>query len=159
MKLLEGKKALIFGIANKHSIAWGIARAFHEHGAEIGFSYGIPQLEKRVRPLAADIGVEFVEKCDVASDEEMDAVFEKAASHFGQIDILVHAIAFAKQDDLQGQFINASRDGFTLAMDISVYSLVALTRRVKPLMTNGGSVMSLTYYGSEKVLPNYNVMG
>lgn len=159
MKLLEGKKALIFGIANKHSIAWGIARAFHEHGAEIGFSYGIEQLAKRVHPLAQEVGATFVEKCNVTSDEEIDATFEKAKAHFGEIDILVHAIAFAKQEDLQGEFVDASRDGFAMAMDVSVYSLVALTKRARPMMPNGGSIMSLTYYGSEKVLPNYNVMG
>lgn len=159
MKLLEGKKALIFGIANNHSIAWGIAQALHEHGAEIGFSYGIPQLEKRVRPLAASIGVDFVEMCDVTKNEDLDAVFAKAAEKFGQIDILVHAVAYAKQEDLSGRFVDTSRDGFALAMDISAYSLVAMAQRVRPLMTNGGSIMSLTYYGSEKAMPHYNVMG
>lgn len=159
MKLLEGKKALIFGLANAKSIAWGIAQAFHEHGAEIGFSYGIPQLEKRVKPLAEEIGVTFVEKCDVTVDAEIDEVFAKAADHFGHIDILVHAVAFAKQEDLSGRFVDTSRDGFALAMDISAYSLVALSQRARPLMTNGGSIMSLSYYGAEKVVPHYNVMG
>ena len=159
MKLLEGKKALIFGIANKHSIAWGIARAFHEHGATIGFSYGLEQLAKRVNPLAEEIGVDFVEKCDVTDDAEIDEVFGKAKDHFGEIDILVHSVAFAKQDDLKGRFYESSRDGFSMAMDISAYSLIALTRGAKPLMPNGGSIMAMTYYGSEKVLPNYNTMG
>lgn len=159
MKLLEGKKALIFGLANKYSIAWGIAQEFHEHGAELGFSYGIPQLERRVMPLAEEIGVDFVEMCDVTSDEEIDAVFEKAAERFGQIDILVHAVAFAKQDDLTGRFVDTSRDGFAMSMDVSAYSLVALTKRALPLMKEGGSVMSMTYYGAEKAVPNYNVMG
>ena len=159
MKLLEGKKALIFGIANKYSIAWGIAQALHEHGAELGFSYGLPQLERRVTPLAESLGVEFVEKCDVTEDKEIAAVFEKAADHFGQLDILVHSIAYAQQEDLTGRFVDTSRDGFSLALDISAYSLVALTQAGLPLMPNGGSVLTMTYYGAEKAVPHYNVMG
>jgi enoyl-[acyl-carrier protein] reductase I len=159
MKLLEGKKALIFGIANKRSIAWGIAKAFHDQGAEIGFSYGIPQLEKRVMPLAEQIGVSFVEMADVTKDEDISRTFEKAAAHFGSIDILVHSIAFAKQEDLTGRFVNTSRDGFSMAMDISAYSLVALTRHASGLMSDGGSVLTMTYYGAEKAVPHYNVMG
>ena len=159
MKLLEGKTALIFGLANKHSIAWGIAQAFHEEGAELGFSYGIPQLERRVMPLAEQLGVDFVEMCDVTKEEDIDAVFEKAAARFGKIDILVHAIAFAKQEDLTGRFINTSRDGFALALDISAYSLVALSRRAVPLMADGGSILTMSYYGAEKAVPHYNVMG
>jgi enoyl-[acyl-carrier protein] reductase I len=159
MKLLEGKKALIFGLANNRSIAWGIAQALHEQGAELGFSYGIPQLEKRVRPLADELGVTFVEKCDVTNDDEIDACFAKAADHFGQIDILVHSVAYALGEDLEGRFVNTSRDGFRIAMDISAYSLVAIARRAAPLMTNGGSIMAMTYYGAEKVVPHYNVMG
>jgi enoyl-[acyl-carrier protein] reductase I len=159
MKLLEGKTALIFGLANKHSIAWGIAQAFHEEGAELGFSYGIPQLERRVMPLAEQLGVDFVEMCDVTKEEEIDAVFEKAAARFGKIDILVHAVAFAKQEDLTGRFINTSRDGFALALDISAYSLVALSRRAVPLMADGGSILTMSYYGAEKAVPHYNVMG
>ena len=159
MKLLEGKKALVFGIANKYSIAWGITKALHQHGAEIGISYGIPQLEKRVMPLAGELGVSFVEKCDVTKEEELDTVFSRAADHFGEIDILVHAIAYAPSEELTGRFVATSREGFRLAMDISVYSLVALTHAALPLMTNGGSVLTLTYYGAEKVVPHYNVMG
>jgi len=159
MKLLEGKRALIFGLANKRSIAWGIAETFHEHGATLGFSYGIPQLERRVQPLADSIGVEFVEMCDVSSDEDIAAVFEKAADHFGQIDILVHSIAYALREDLEGRFVDTSREGFKTAMDVSAYSLVALSRAAAPLMGQGGSVISMTYYGSEKVVPHYNVMG
>jgi enoyl-[acyl-carrier protein] reductase I len=159
MKLLDGKKALIFGVANNRSIAWGIAQALHQHGAELGFSYGIAQLEKRVRPLAAELGVTFVEQCDVTSDEEIEAAFTKAADHFGQIDILVHAVAFARQEDLEGRFYNTSREGFRLALDVSAYSLVALTRAAVPLMPHGGSVLTLSYYGAEKVVPHYNVMG
>ncbi len=159
MKLLEGKKALIFGIANKRSIAWGIAKAFHEHGAELGFSYGIPQLEKRVMPLAEQVGVSFVEMADVTKDEDISAVFEKAGDHFGNIDILVHSIAYAKQEDLTGRFIDTSRDGFAMAIDISAYSLVALTRHAKEMMPEGGSVLTMSYYGAEKAVPHYNSMG
>ncbi len=159
MKLLEGKKALIFGIANNRSIAWGIAKTFHEHGAEIGFSYGIPQLERRVRPLAEQLGVNFVEICDVSSDEDIEAVFAKAADRFGEIDILVHSIGYAEREDLTGRFVDTSRQGFKTAMDISAFSLVALAKAAVPLMPNGGSIVSMTYYGSEKVIPHYNVMG
>jgi len=159
MKLLEGKKALIFGIANQRSIAWGVAKALHEHGAEIGFSYGIPQLEKRVRPLADELGVTFVEMCDVTSDEEITAVFAKAREHFGQIDILIHAIGYALKEDLEGRFVTTSREGFRVALDISAYSLVALAREAMPLMPNGGVILTMTYYGAEKVVPHYNVMG
>src|SRR5687768_13162294 len=159
MKLLEGKKALIFGVANNRSIAWGIAKAFHEHGAELGFSYAIPQLEKRVIPLAEELGVRFVEKCDVTNDDEIETTFGKAADHFGQIDILIHAIAFAPQNELEGRFYDTTRAGFATALDISAYSLVALSRAALPLMTNGGSILTLSYYGAEKVIPHYNVMG
>lgn len=159
MSLLAGKKALIFGLANKRSIAWGIAQAFHEQGAELGFSYAIPQLERRVRPLAEKLGVEFVERCDVSKDEEIDDLFQKAAAHFGAIDILIHAIAFAERKDLEGRFYDTSREGFAMAMDVSAYSLVALTRAAMPLMPDGGSILCLTYYGAEKVIPHYNVMG
>jgi enoyl-[acyl-carrier protein] reductase I len=159
MKILEGKKALIFGIANKYSIAWGIAKAFHEHGAQIGLSYAVPQLERRVMPLAEELGVSFVEKCDVSAEEEIESIFSRVADHFGEIDILVHAIAFAPSEELTGQFVDTSREGFRVAMDISVYSLVALTRATLPLMPSGGSVLTLTYFGAEKVVPHYNVMG
>ncbi|MCP4419065.1 MAG: enoyl-ACP reductase [Chloroflexi bacterium] len=159
MKLLEGKKALIFGIANKNSIAWGIAQVLHEQGCELGVSYGFKQLERRVRPLAESIGVEFVEECNIEEDEEIEKVFQKAADHFGEIDILVHSIAHAKREDLTGTFVDTSRDGFHLAMGVSVYSLVALSRAAEPLMRNGGSIICMTYYGAEKAVPHYNVMG
>ncbi|NCF66854.1 MAG: SDR family oxidoreductase [Chloroflexi bacterium] len=159
MRLLEGKKALIFGVANKRSIAWAIAQSLHEQGAEIGLSYGIPQLEKRVFPLANQLGVDFVEKCDVTSDDEIAALFDKVAEHFGQIDILVHSVAYAPSEELEGQFVDTTREGFRVAMDVSVYSLVALTRAAIPLMSEGGSIVCMTYYGAEKVVPHYNVMG
>jgi enoyl-[acyl-carrier protein] reductase I len=156
---LSGKTALIFGVANDHSIAWGIAKAFHAEGAIVGFSYGLPTLEKRVRPLAESLGADFIELCDVTDDAQIEATTAKAKERFGTVDILVHAIAFANREDLAGRFIDTSRAGFALAHDISVYSLVALTRAVRPLMPNGGSVLTLTYYGAEKVVPKYNVMG
>lgn len=159
MALLAGKKALVFGVANKNSIAWGIAQALSEEGAEVALSYGIPQLEKRVRPLAEQLGVEFVEKCDVTSDEEVEALFAAAAQRLGHIDILVHAIAYAPSEELEGRFYDTTREGFRVAMDISVYSLVHLVRQALPLMSAGGSIMSMTYYGAEKVIPHYNVMG
>lgn len=159
MTLLNGKTALIFGVANDHSIAWGIAQAFHQYGAQIGLSYAGEALEKRVRPLAERIACTFVEPCDVASDEQIRAIAQKAAQTFGKIDILVHAIAFANREELSGAYYNTSRAGFHLAMDISVYSFTALAQAFQPLLQPGGSLLTLSYYGAEKVVPNYNVMG
>jgi enoyl-[acyl-carrier protein] reductase I len=159
MNLLAGKKALVFGVANKYSIAWAIAEAFKQQGADVGLSYGIPQLEKRVLPLAEELGATFVEKCDVTSDAEIDAVFEKVGRHFGDIDILVHSIAYAPSEELEGRFQDTTREGFRIAMDISAYSFVALAQRAQRLMPSGGSMMTMTYYGAEKVVPHYNVMG
>jgi len=159
MGLLQGKKGLIFGVANKDSIAWGIAKALHQEGAELGFSYAGEILEKRIKPLAASIDSAFVEECDVTNDAAIDGVFTKAAAHFGTLDFLVHSIAFAPREELGGRFSNTSRDGFRIALDISCYSLIALAKRARDLMPNGGSIMTMTYYGAEKVTPNYNVMG
>jgi enoyl-[acyl-carrier protein] reductase I len=159
MGLLDGKKALIFGVANDHSIAWGIAQALHREGAVVGFSSVESLIEKRVRPLAKQLGATFVEPCDVQDDAQIAAVFEKWRREYGDLDVLVHALAFAKREELDGAFVDTSRDGFHLALDISAYSLVALARGAAPLMGNGGSVITLTYYGSEKVVANYNVMG
>lgn len=159
MTLLNGKTALIFGVANDHSIAWGIAQAFHQYGAQIGLSYAGEALEKRVRPLAEQINCTFVEACDVASDEQIRTVAQKAADTFGKIDILVHAIAFANREELTGAYYNTSRAGFHLAMNISVYSFTALAQAFQPLLNPGGSLLTLSYYGAEKVVPNYNVMG
>ena len=158
MGKLDGKTALIFGVSNDRSIGWGIAKALHEEGAKLAFSYAMP-MEKRVMPLAAELGVEFVEPCDVASDEELDEVFAKVRDRLGTIDILVHAIAFANREDLMGRFVDTSRDGFLLAHNISVYSFIAMANRARKLMPNGGSMLTLTYYGSQKVAPKYNVMG
>jgi len=159
MGLLDGKKALVFGVANDHSIAWGIARALHDEGATLGFSSVESLIEKRVRPLATSIGSTFVEPCDVQSDEQIRGVMEKWRAAQGQIDVLVHALAFAKREDLEGAFVDTSRDGFALALDVSAYSLVALVREARPLLVRGSSILTLTYYGAEKVVSNYNVMG
>jgi enoyl-[acyl-carrier protein] reductase I len=159
MGLLDGKKALIFGVANDHSIAWGIAKALHDEGATLGFSSVESLIEKRVRPLATSIGSTFVEPCDVQSDEQIHGVMAKWKQAYGEIDVLVHALAFAKREDLDGEFAATSRDGFALAMDVSAYSLVALVREARPLLHPGSSVLTLTYYGAEKVVSHYNVMG
>jgi Enoyl-[acyl-carrier-protein] reductase (NADH) len=157
--LLAGKKALIFGVANNHSIAWGIAKALREQGATIGFSSIEMLIERRVRPLAASIGASFVEPCDVQQDADIERVFARWQKEQGNLDILVHALAFARREDLDGRFVDTSRDGFALALDVSAYSLVALARAAAPLMPAGGSIMTLSYYGAEKVVANYNVMG
>lgn len=159
MGALSGKTALIFGVANERSIAWGIANAFKAEGAVIGLPYTVPVLEKRVLPLAESLGVDFVPYCDISSDEAMDATFARAKERFGKIDILVHSVAYANREDLAGRFVDTSRAGFLLAHEVSVYSLLGLTRAALPLMTSGGSILTMTYYGAEKVVPKYNVMG
>jgi enoyl-[acyl-carrier protein] reductase I len=159
MGLLDGKKALVFGVANDHSIAWGIAKALHDEGATLGFSSVESLIEKRVRPLATSIGSTFVEACDVQSDEQIRGVMEGWRAAEGQVDVLVHALAFARREDLDGSFVDTSRDGFALALDVSAYSLVALVREARPLFVRGSSVLTLTYYGAEKVVSHYNVMG
>ncbi len=159
MGLLDGRTALIFGVANDHSIAWGIAQALHAEGASVGFSSIESLIDKRVRPLAESLGSDFVEPCDVQSDEDIARVFARWGETHDGLDILVHALAFAKREDLSGGFTNTSRDGFALAMDVSAYSLVALAREARPYLRRGSSILTLTYYGSEKVVANYNVMG
>ncbi len=159
MGLFDGKTALIFGVANKHSIAWGIAQALHAQGAELAFSYGIPELEKRVRPLAESVNATLVEECNVNDDAAIDRVFEKVQERYGVLDVLVHSIAYAEREDLDGRFVDTSRSGFKTALEVSAYSLVALTQRAEKLMPGGGSIITLTYYGSVAVMPRYNVMG
>lgn len=159
MGLLSGKNALIFGAANERSIAWGITKAFHAQGARIGLSYAGEALERRVRTLAASIECGFVEPCDVSRDEEIQAVAQKAAREFGQVDILVHSIGFANRDELSGPYYRTSRAGFHTAMDISVYSFTALAQAFQPQLVPGSALLTMTYYGSEKVAPGYNVMG
>jgi enoyl-[acyl-carrier protein] reductase I len=158
-QLLEGKTALIFGVANDHSIAWGIAKAFHQHGARLAFSYAMEKLERRVRPLAESLKASFVEPCDVTQDSQIEALFSKAAKELGKIDVLVHAIAYAGRDELSGHFLQTSRAGFGLTMDISVYSFIALARAAAPLMPEGGSMLTLTYNAGQRVVPSYNIMG
>jgi enoyl-[acyl-carrier protein] reductase I len=159
MGLLDGRNALIFGVANDHSIAWGIARALHDEGAEVGFSSVESLIERRVRRLADSMGSTFVEPCDVQSDEQIQSVFERWGATHDSLDILIHALAFARREDLEGGFIGTSREGFALALDVSAYSLVALTRAARPLLRRGSSILTLSYYGAEKVVSNYNVMG
>jgi enoyl-[acyl-carrier protein] reductase I len=159
MGLLDGKKAMIFGLANDRSIAWGITKALHREGATIGISYAGEALERRVRPLAESIGCTFVEECDVTKDENIEMVATKAAQEFGEIDILVHSIAFANRDELSGPYYRTSREGFRMALDISVYSFVALAWAFQPFIKQGGAMLTMTYYGSVKVAPHYNVMG
>ncbi len=159
MGLLDDKNALIFGVANDHSIAWGIAQALHAEGAEVGFSSIESLIDKRVRPLAESIGSTFVEPADVQSDEEIARVFARWGETHDHLDILVHALAFAKREDLTGAFLDTSRDGFALALDVSAYSLVALAREARPYLRSGSSILTLTYYGAEKVVAHYNVMG
>jgi enoyl-[acyl-carrier protein] reductase I len=159
MGLLDGKNALVFGLANDKSIAWGITQAFHREGANLGISYAGEMLEKRVKPLAEKVGCRWVEECDVTKDDQIAATAEKAAQHFGKIDVMVHSIAFAGKDELSKPYYQTSREGFRNALDISVFSFVALTNAFVPFMNAGGSILCLTYYGSVKVAPNYNVMG
>lgn len=159
-KILDGKKALIVGVANERSLAWSIAEHLHSQGAEVGFNYLNPALEKRVRPLAESLGSKFIEPCDVGEDSQIDDLFKKIESQWGSLDILIHSVAFAQKEDLEGRFLNTSRKGFLMAMDISAYSLVALAKRAEPLMNkNGGAILTMSYYGAQKVVPNYNVMG
>jgi enoyl-[acyl-carrier protein] reductase I len=160
MGLLDGKKAAIFGVANERSIAWAISEALHAEGAELAFTYAGEILEKRVRPLAESIGAKIILPCDVTKDEEIEKVFSTLKQQWGGVDILIHAIAFANKEDLANPYVQTSRAGFHLAMDVSAYSLVALARYAVPLMEGRDSaILTLTYMGSEKVIPNYNVMG
>ena len=159
MKLLEGKKALILGVVNERSIAYGIAKCFKEHGARLAFSYAAPPIEKRIQPIVEELGGEFMVQCNVALDEEIDACRATVAEKWGDVDIMVHSIAFASRDDLRGRFIETSRAGFAMALDISAYSLVALCRAFEDQFSKAASVITLSYYGSGKVVANYNAMG
>ena len=159
MGLLTGKRALIMGLANDNSIAWGISKAFHAEGAELCFTYVGDAIEKRVRPLAASLGVDFIEPCNVDSDSDIDNLMVAIKNRWGTFDIIVHAIGFAKKEELAGDYLNVTREGFRIAMDISVYSLTAVVKAARPLLNSGGSVITLTYHGSQQVAQNYNVMG
>lgn len=157
--LLQGKKAVICGVANNKSIAYGVAEAFRRHGAEIALSWVGEALKKRVEPIAEELGAAFTFPCDVTDDAQIAEAAETVRKQWGKIDILVHAVAFAKREDLQGRYIDTSRDGFALALDVSAFSLVTLCKAFEPLMGEGGSVITLTYYGAQKMILNYNVMG
>ncbi len=161
MASMQGKKALVVGVANERSIAWAIAKRLADEGAEIALTYQGDVLEKRVRPLAESISAALVAPCDVADDGAIDAAFARVRETLGGLDVLVHSVAHARREDLTGDFVTTDREGFRAALDISVYSLVALTRAALPLFEGrgGGSILTLSYYGAEKALPHYNVMG
>ena len=155
---LAGKTAVIFGLANKRSIAWGIAQKLHEAGATLAICYQNERMKLEAESLIAELPGAAGFQCDVSNDDEIAALFARLQQAYTRLDILVHAVAYAPAEDLRGEFINTSRDGFRVALDVSVYSLIAVTRAAAPLMTDGGSVMTLSYYAAEKVVPNYNVM-
>ena len=157
--LMAGKRGLIMGLANNRSIAWGIAKSLADQGAEIALTYQGDALKKRVEPLAAELGGYVAGHCDVSDQSTIDAVFENLKAKWGKIDFLVHAIGYSNKDELTGRYVETSRDNFLMTMDISVYSFTAVAKAAEPLMSDGGSMLTLTYYGAEKVMPHYNVMG
>ena len=157
--ILKGKRGLIMGVANDRSIAWGIAKAAHDAGAELAFTFQGEALEKRVRPLAASINSHLVLPCNVTSDDDIDRLFNELENTWGKLDFIVHAIAYSDKEELKGSYYSTTRDNFTRTMDISVYSLTAVTRRAEHMLNDGGSIITLTYYGAERVMPHYNVMG
>jgi enoyl-[acyl-carrier protein] reductase I len=157
--LMAGKRGLIMGVANDRSIAWGIAKACAAQGAELAFTFQGEALEKRVRPLAAELGVKIVAPADVTDAASLDALFATLASEWGRLDFVVHAIAYSDKDELKGHYVDTSRDNFLRTLDISCFSFTDLCRRAAPLMTEGGSLLTLSYYGAERVMPHYNVMG
>src|SRR3954469_5539638 len=161
MGLLDGKIALVAGVANRRSIAWAIARRLHEEGAQLAFTYQGERIEKGVRDLASSIGTRRVYDCDVTKDASLDALFGSVEEDLGGLDVLVHSIAFARAHDLEGRFTDTQREDYALAVDVSAYSLVAMARRAEPLMEarGGGAIVTMTYLGGERVVPNYNVMG
>lgn len=158
-QLMSGKRGLIMGVANNRSIAWGIAKAVADEGAELAFTYLGEALEKRVRPLAAEVGAELVLPCDVTDPKSLDAVFATLAEKWGRLDFVVHAIAFSDKNELDGRYVDTSQDNFSQTMLVSCYSFTAVAQRAEKLMSDGGSMLTLTYYGAEKVMPHYNVMG
>src|SRR5271166_5545915 len=160
MPSLEGKFGVVFGVANKRSIAWAIAQAWAREGAKLAFTYQGERLKDNVEELAGTFGADtLILPCDVTKDEDIASVFKNAGEKFGKLNLLLHSVAYAPKDALEGEFVNTSREAFRVAHDVSAYSLVALARSAAPLMTDGGSIVSMTYYGAEKVVPHYNVMG
>ncbi|MDQ7070365.1 MAG: enoyl-ACP reductase FabI [Rhodobacterales bacterium] len=158
-QLMAGKRGLIMGLANNKSIAWGIAQALSDAGAELAFTYMGDAFKKRVEPLAAEIGVTQLFDCDASDPESLDTLFAALKEQWGQIDFLVHAIGFSDKGELRGRYVDTSRDNFNMTMDISVYSFTAVVQRAEKMMPDGGSILTLTYYGAEQVMPHYNVMG
>lgn len=160
MGLLTGKIGVVFGVANKRSIAWAIAQAWKREGATLAFTYQGDRLKENVEELAGTFGADtLILPCDVTQDSQIEAVFSQLGEKYGRLDLLLHSVAFAPKDALEGDFLNTSREAFRVAHDVSAYSLIALARAAAPLMTTGGSIVAMTYYGSEKVIPHYNVMG
>lgn len=160
MTQLKGKTGIVFGVANKRSIAWAIAQAWHREGARLAFTYQGDRLKDNVEELVNSFGGNtLLLPCDVTRDEDIKRVFDAVGGHFGKLDLLLHSVAYAPREALEGEFLQTSREAFKIAMDISAYSLVALSRAAAPLMTNGGSILGMSYYGAEKVVPHYNVMG
>jgi enoyl-[acyl-carrier protein] reductase I len=157
--LMKGKRGIVMGVANEKSIAWGMARALHEAGAEMAFTYQGDAFGKRVKPLAASIGSDILIDCDVTSEDDLDRVFQTLKSEWGTIDFVIHAIAYSDKNELQGRYVDTSLQNFLTSMHISCYSFTSVMRRAKDLMPNGGSAVTLSYYGAQKVMPNYNVMG
>jgi len=158
-KLMAGKRGVVFGVANNRSIAWGITKACRDHGAEIALTYQGDAIKKRVEPLAAEIGSKLVLPCDVTDEASVEAVFKALADSWGSIDFLVHAVAFSDKEELDGRYVDTSKDNFTQTLLVSCYSFTALAKRAEKLMPNGGALLTLSYYGAEKVMPHYNVMG
>lgn len=156
---MQGKRGLIMGVANEYSLAWGIAKSLADHGAELAFTYQSETLEKRVSPLAQSVGSSLVIPCDVSSDQSIKETFEVLKNEWGTLDFLVHAIAYVNKDELKGKYVTTARENFAQALDISCYSFVSVAREAAELMPQGGSLLTLTYYGAEKVMPHYNVMG
>ena len=160
MPLLEGKTGIVFGVANKRSIAWAIAQAWAREGAKLAFTYQGERVKENVEELAGTFGADtLIMPCDVTKDEDITQVFKTVGEKFGKLNLLLHSVAFAPKDALEGEFVNTSREAFRVAHDVSAYSLVALARAAAPLMTDGGSIVAMSYYGAEKVVPHYNVMG
>ncbi|WP_072746790.1 enoyl-ACP reductase FabI [Oceanicella actignis] len=157
--LMQGKRGLVMGVANDHSIAWGIARVLHEHGAELAFTYQGANFERRVRPLAESVGAKIILPADVQDDASLDAVFAAIEAEWGEMDFLIHAIAYSDKKELTGRFAETTRANFLNSLDISCFSLVDLSRRAMPLMKKGGSIVTLSFLGAHRVMPNYNVMG
>jgi enoyl-[acyl-carrier protein] reductase I len=160
MPLLEGKTGIVFGVANKRSIAWAIAQAWAREGAKLAFTYQGERLKDNVEELAGTFGADtLILPCDVTKDDDIASVFKAVGENFGKLNLLLHSVAYAPKDALEGEFVNTSREAFRVAHDVSAYSLVALARAAAPLMTDGGSIVAMSYYGAEKVVPHYNVMG